>query len=355
MRRLARSLLVLSCLLAAASPAFAGGDAGDGAGEMADLRREANEAAGRYSQAQAEYERLTGDVADLERQVAEMEHRLAPLRQVATRGAAALYKRDAVVAAAGWMEEGDGLLQPAREAKLLSGINGVTTAAIRSLEASAREVAARKRTLDDRRGDQEQVLAQLAGERREVERRLNAMVKAEREKQARLVAAQRAAARADRAARARAARAARATRAVVVAPPPPPRPVPAVPSSFICPIRGPVAYSDDFGAPRGGRRHQGNDLMNPRGTDNVAVVAGNVEFRHWGGGGLTIFLTGDDGNTYVYMHLLDVVGPPRHVEQGDVIGHTGASGNATAYHTHFEFHPGGGPPANPYPLIAAHC
>ncbi|MGH8974088.1 MAG: M23 family metallopeptidase, partial [Acidimicrobiia bacterium] len=81
-----------------------------------------------------------------------------------------------------------------------------------------------------------------------------------------------------------------------------------------------------------------------------------VSNRHWGGGGLTAFLTGDDGNTYVYMHLLQIVGPqPRHVEQGEVIGLTGASGNATAYHTHFEFHPGHGPAVDPHPLIAAHC
>jgi len=38
-----------------------------------------------------------------------------------------------------------------------------------------------------------------------------------------------------------------------------------------------------------------------------------------------------------------------------VIALTGASGNATAYHTHFEFHPGGGPAVDPHPLLAAHC
>src|SRR5207249_4797213 len=122
-------------------------------------------------------------------------------------------------------------------------------------------------------------------------------------------------------------------------------------------IKGPVAYTSDFGDPRpGGRRHQGNDLMNARGTENVAVVPGMIDSRQWGGGGLSIFLFGDDGNTYVYMHLLEVVGPaPRHVDQGEVVGKTGRSGDATAYHTHFEFHPGGGPAVDPYPLISTHC
>jgi murein DD-endopeptidase MepM/ murein hydrolase activator NlpD len=102
--------------------------------------------------------------------------------------------------------------------------------------------------------------------------------------------------------------------------------------------------------------HQGNDIFSPRGTENVAVVAGTIETRNSGDGGLVISLAGDDGNRYVYMHLLRFVGPvPRHVGQGEVIALTGNSGNARGYHTHFEFHPGGGLAADPYPLISTHC
>jgi murein DD-endopeptidase MepM/ murein hydrolase activator NlpD len=126
---------------------------------------------------------------------------------------------------------------------------------------------------------------------------------------------------------------------------------------FICPIDGPVAFSDDFGDARpGGRRHMGNDLLNPRGTPNLAVVSGTIATRPWSGGGITIFLTADDGNTYVYMHLMQIVGAiPRQVAQGEVIGLTGNTGDAQGYHTHFEQHPGGGPAIDPYPLIAANC
>jgi len=100
----------------------------------------------------------------------------------------------------------------------------------------------------------------------------------------------------------------------------------------------------------------GNDLLNPPGTPNVAVVNGAVETRPWAGGGITIFLAGDDGNTYVYMHLMRIVGAiPRRVAQGEVIGQTGSTGHSFGYHTHFEYHPGGGDAVSPYPLLSAAC
>jgi murein DD-endopeptidase MepM/ murein hydrolase activator NlpD len=100
----------------------------------------------------------------------------------------------------------------------------------------------------------------------------------------------------------------------------------------------------------------GNDLLSPRGTPNVAVVNGTISTRPWAGGGITIFLAGDDGTTYVYMHLLQIVGAvPRRVTQGDVIGLVGATGAAQGYHTHFEVHPAGAAAVNPYPLVSAAC
>ena len=68
-----------------------------------------------------------------------------------------------------------------------------------------------------------------------------------------------------------------------------------------------------------------NGVAPTHGTENVAVVPGTFEARFWGGGGLTIFLIGDDGNTYVYMHLLRAVGDARHVEAGELIALTGAT------------------------------
>ena len=56
------------------------------------------------------------------------------------------------------------------------------------------------------------------------------------------------------------------------------------------------------------------------------------------------------------MHLLRIVGAvPRRVTQGEVIGLTGNTGHSFGYHTHFEYHPGGGDAVSPYPLLAAAC
>ena len=138
-------------------------------------------------------------------------------------------------------------------------------------------------------------------------------------------------------------------------PPLPPGPIPVV-TDFVCPIRGPLTFTDTWGAPRpGGRRHEGTDLMNLYGTPNVAVVSGEFETHHSGLGGLSIYLHGDDGNTYYYAHLSQVVGSDRRVARGEVIGLTGSSGDAVTPHTHFEFHPGGGPAVDSYPLLRAHC
>ena len=66
-------------------------------------------------------------------------------------------------------------------------------------------------------------------------------------------------------------------------------PIPVV-TDFVCPIRGPLTFTDTWAAPRpGGRRHEGTDLMNPYGTPNVAVVSGGFETHHSGLGGLSIY------------------------------------------------------------------
>lgn len=120
------------------------------------------------------------------------------------------------------------------------------------------------------------------------------------------------------------------------------------------PVAGPHSYTNDWGAPRsGGRTHKGCDVMAPRGTPVVAITSGVVEQRRGGKAGLYVVLRGDNGHVYYYMHL-DGFAASGRVRAGQIIGYVGDTGNARGCpHLHFEFHPNGGGPVNPYPLLRA--
>ncbi|HVW33460.1 MAG TPA: peptidoglycan DD-metalloendopeptidase family protein [Acidimicrobiia bacterium] len=350
-RLLVPVLTLFACLTAAVSPALAREGGGPGApGNGAELQRNAKDSNARYLKAKAEVDRLAAEVARLENRLAGVDEQQAMLRSVATRGAVALYMHDLTV---DWLEGfgdgGENIIDAGRRARLVGGVNQLAAAAVRNLNDSARQIDEDRRRLKDRRHEQEAALAQLNGERQQAAGKFSAFMAAERD----VERAQRQQERAERDAQRKADAAVRAAQRTSRADLGGRGPVPGAPASFICPLAGPFKWGDGWGA---GRGHKGEDMLAPRGTENVAVVAGTFETRFWGGGGLTLFLTGDDGNTYVYMHLLQIVGERnRHVEQGEVIGLTGASGNASAYHTHFEFHPGGGGAVNPYPLLLSHC
>jgi murein DD-endopeptidase MepM/ murein hydrolase activator NlpD len=137
--------------------------------------------------------------------------------------------------------------------------------------------------------------------------------------------------------------------------PPPPPPAPVV-SGIVCPVAGPTAYADTWGAPRsGGRRHQGVDMISPAGTTLVAVESGSVTMKTNNLGGNVVWLNGNSGTRYYYAHLSAWEGGSRSVSQGEVIGYVGATGNAGVNHLHFEVHPGGGVAVNPYPYVRAVC
>lgn len=350
LRRLAPWLIPFACLNAAVAPALAREGADPGAPGRGELQQDVRESNARYRKAKADADRLAAEIARIEGRLRGVEDEQAALRSLATRGAVALYRRDSTV---DWLEGfgdgGDEVLSAARRAKLVTGVSELAGAAVRNLADSADQIAEDRRMLKDRRREQEVVLGQLNRDRLMAQGRFSAFAAAERNEQRERRKVEAAARKAEAAARKAeaAARAAQRTSRSAV-------PGGRVPSGeVVCPINGPFKFGDGFGA---GRNHKGNDLMNARGTENVAMVPGTISSRFWGGGGLTVFLTGDDGHTYVYMHLLRVVGDqPRHVEAGEVIGLTGASGNATAYHTHFEFHPNGGAAVDPRPLLAASC
>ena len=143
---------------------------------------------------------------------------------------------------------------------------------------------------------------------------------------------------------------------------PPPTTTQPPSGSMACPVNGAVAFTDTWGAPRsGGRTHEGVDMIAARGTPLVAIEDGTIKRMGNGGlGGITIYLTGASGDQYYYAHLdawASGLSVGQSVAVGEMIGTVGNTGNAqyTVPHLHFEFHPGGGSPANPYPLVASLC
>lgn len=139
--------------------------------------------------------------------------------------------------------------------------------------------------------------------------------------------------------------------------------VPAVlaPDGLVCPIDGPKTFTNDWGAPRsGGRTHKGNDLFSPYGTPLGAVDAGVITKAGDDGGlgGLRVWLQTTSGHGFYYAHLSRVGAVEgQTVAQGDVVGAVGNSGNArtTPPHLHFQVHPGGGEPVNPYGTLTQIC
>jgi peptidoglycan LD-endopeptidase LytH len=140
------------------------------------------------------------------------------------------------------------------------------------------------------------------------------------------------------------------------APAPPPPPPANAGRGIVCPVAGPHAFADTWGAPRsGGRRHEGVDMMAARGVPLVAVESGYAQFKTTRLGGNSVWVNGNSGTRYFYAHLSAWEGSSRNVSRGEVIGYVGATGNTSANHLHFEVHPGGGRAVNPYPYVRAVC
>jgi hypothetical protein len=144
--------------------------------------------------------------------------------------------------------------------------------------------------------------------------------------------------------------------------------------TLIFPVAGPTSYIDDFGQPRAGGPHQGNDLMAAKKTPVVAAESGKV--KYWttsASAGCMLYLYGDSGTTYLYIHLNNdltmrndnkgkcVPGVAfakglkdgAKVTAGQMVGFVGDSGDADgiASHLHFEVHPGGGAAVSPFPYL----
>src|SRR5215211_934327 len=143
---------------------------------------------------------------------------------------------------------------------------------------------------------------------------------------------------------------------------------------LIFPVVGTVTYTDDFGQPRAGGSHQGNDVMAARHAPAVAVEAGTVKFWTTSSrAGCMLYLYGASGTTYLYIHLNNdltarndnggscVAGTSyapglksgARVAAGQLIGYVGDSGDANGIqpHLHFEVHPNDGGAVDPYSYL----
>lgn len=131
---------------------------------------------------------------------------------------------------------------------------------------------------------------------------------------------------------------------------------------FVFPVGEPYSFIDSWGFPRMTgteyeHGHQGTDIMADFGTPLYAVERG-VVIRVGNDvlGGQKLWVKGQSGTYYYYAHLqsfAEGVGEGTPVEAGAVVGFVGDTGNAKggAPHLHFQVHPGGGEPVNPYGLL----
>ena len=127
------------------------------------------------------------------------------------------------------------------------------------------------------------------------------------------------------------------------------------------PIRGVVDFGEAdarFGAWRGGRAHEGQDVFAEAGAPLVAMRAGRVvEIGNDGGRGNYVAIWSDEAKlTYVYLHMR---APTPHREgaelrAGERVGAVGCTGSCFGDHLHVELRHGRGTtgePIDPMPAL----
>ncbi|MFM7046734.1 MAG: peptidoglycan-binding protein [Actinomycetota bacterium] len=131
-----------------------------------------------------------------------------------------------------------------------------------------------------------------------------------------------------------------------------------IPSIAVFPVQGRCSFTNTWQESRGSRRHEGVDIIAPKGNLIYAVVDGTIT-RVYNNSSLTgngVRLTTSDGTYFFYAHL-DTIAPNitvgTVVKAGQILGTNGATGNTNTPHLHFEVHPRGGAAIDPTPIVAA--
>ena len=120
-------------------------------------------------------------------------------------------------------------------------------------------------------------------------------------------------------------------------------------TGFICPLRTYSRISSEYGYrtnPVTGvyKLHGGTDFAAPGGTPIYAAASGYVSVAGWSTGGYGNYVviyhgTMSDGKAYstLYGHMSRIAAKQgTYVNQGDIIGYVGSTGNSTGNHLHLE-------------------
>jgi murein DD-endopeptidase MepM/ murein hydrolase activator NlpD len=126
----------------------------------------------------------------------------------------------------------------------------------------------------------------------------------------------------------------------------------------VCPVDEPRFIHDDFGeivTVEGVEPHvhMGSDIEAPSWTPIRAPFDGYASSTYSPLGGYQAYVRGDRG--YVFNAHLIAYGDLGWVTAGTIIGYVGATGDSTATHDHFEWHPWNGGAVDPYYLLSLVC
>jgi murein DD-endopeptidase MepM/ murein hydrolase activator NlpD len=104
---------------------------------------------------------------------------------------------------------------------------------------------------------------------------------------------------------------------------------------FVWPVRGPITGA--FGEWRGDHRHSGIDIAVPTGTPIKAAAAGTVALQGWQGGYGNFMCLRHARHVTCYAHMSQYgTSFGQSVQQGQVVGRVGCTGNCSGPHLHFE-------------------
>lgn len=126
----------------------------------------------------------------------------------------------------------------------------------------------------------------------------------------------------------------------------------------VCPVDAPHYIHNDFGEVVNVEGvephvHMGSDIEAPSWTPIRAPFDGYASSSYSPLGGYQVYVRGDRG--YVFNAHLIAYGDLGWVGAGTVIGYVGATGDSTASHDHFEWHPWDGGAVDPYYLLSLAC